>query len=101
MRLRHEPLEIVDEAFAAVFRVLEMAANVDRLFRAHFLAVPAEDAPELVYLEEQRIPIAVLVFSGHQLDAVCRAHRRAQPAGDALGLSVLRREHAMCATPAW
>src|SRR5579884_823049 len=100
MRLRHQPLEIADEAFATVFRVLEMPPEVNRLFRTHFLAVSAEDAAELVDLEHERIPVAVLVLARDELDAVRRADRRTQPAGDALRLAVLRRQHAMRSAPA-
>src|SRR5687768_14592634 len=101
MRLRHQPLEIVHEPVAAVFRVLVMPAYVNRLFGTHFLAVATEDAAELVDLEHQRVPIAFLVLAGHQLDAVRRTHGGAQSARDALRLPVLRREHAVCAAPAW
>src|SRR5688500_12620130 len=99
MRLRHQALEVVDEALAAVLRILVMATDVDRLLRPHFLAVAAEDATELVDLEHERIAIPLLVLARHELDAVGRAHRRAEAAGDALRLAVLRREHAMGAAP--
>src|SRR5688572_8728928 len=87
MGLRDEPLEIVDESVATVLRVLVVAADVNRFFRADFLAVAAEDAAELVDLEHERIAIALLVLPGHELDAICRAHRRAEPARDTLGLA--------------
>src|SRR4051812_16030775 len=99
MGLRHQPLEVVHEALAGVFRVLVVPANVDRLLRTHFLAVAAEDAAELVDLEHQRIAVALLVLARHQLDAVGRTDGRAQPARDAFRLAVLGREHAMRAAP--
>src|SRR3954452_15657969 len=77
MRLRHKALEIVDEALAAVLRVLVVPADVDRFLRADFLAVAAEDAAELVDLEYERIAVALLVFTRHELDAVRRADGRA------------------------
>src|SRR6185436_1316734 len=77
MRLIHQPLQIVDESLAAVLRVLVMPSDVNRLFGAHLLAVTAEDAPELVDLEHERIAIAFLVLAGNELDAVGRAHGRA------------------------
>src|SRR6185437_3341573 len=69
-RLGHQPLEIVDEPFPAVFRILIMTADVDGLLGAHLLAVAAEDAPELVDLEYQRISIAMLILTRHELDAI-------------------------------
>src|SRR5262245_20288556 len=100
MRLRHQPLEVVDEAFAAVVRVLIVPADVNRLFWADLLAVAAEDAAELVDLEHEWIAISLLVLSRHELDAVGRAHRGTEPARHALRLAVLRREHAMRPAPA-
>src|SRR5690606_26386277 len=83
----------------AVLRVLVVTAQVNGLLRTHLLAVAAEDAAELVNLEDQGIAVPFLVFARNQLDAVRRAHRRTQPAGDALGLARLRREHAVSSTP--
>src|SRR5437867_1174782 len=99
MRLRHQSLEIVDESFARVLGVLVVASDVDRFLRADLLTVTAEDAAELVDLEHQRIPIPVLIFAGNELDAVGGTHGRAETAGDALRLAILRRQHAMCASP--
>src|SRR5262245_65771545 len=99
MRLRHEPLEVVDEPFTTVLRVLIVPANVNRFLRANLLAVPAEDAAELVDLEHERVAISLFVLAGDQLDAIGRAHRGAQTARDALGLAVFRREHAVRAAP--
>src|SRR4051812_9080274 len=73
MRLRHQSLEVVDETLAAVFGVLVVAADVDRLFRADFLTVSTENASKLINFEHQRISVAVLVFTRDQLDAVGRA----------------------------
>src|SRR5687767_2340891 len=101
MRLCHQPLEVVHEPFAAVLRVLVVPAHVNRFLGADFLAVAAEDAPELVDLEHQRIAIALLVLARHELDAIRRTDRWAQPARDALGFPVLRREHPVRPTPAW
>src|SRR5205085_5198922 len=100
MRLRHHPLQVVDELFAAVFGVLVMPSQVDRLFRADLLAIAAEDAAELIDLEHERIPIAILVLTRNELDAVRWTYRRTQTAGDALRFAVFGREHAMCAAPA-
>src|SRR4051812_48924211 len=100
MRLSHEALEVVDEPFARVLRVLVVPPHVDRFLRADFLAVAAEDAAELVDLEHERITISLLVLTGHELDAVGRTHRGAQAAGDALRLAILRGEHPVRAAPA-
>src|SRR4051812_3266503 len=100
MRLRHQPLEVVHEPFAAELGVLVVSTHVDRLLRAHLLAIAAEDAAELVDLEYEGIAIALLVLARHELDAVGRADGRAETAGDALRLPILRREHAMRAAPA-
>src|SRR5579863_2405152 len=64
VRLGHQTLEIVHESVAAVFGVLVVAPDVDCLFGAHFLAIPAEDAAELVNLEHQRVPVPVFVLAG-------------------------------------
>src|SRR5256885_3398453 len=100
MRLGAQPLQIVHEAVARVLRVLVMHPHVDRLLGAHFLAVAAEYAAELVDLVDQRIAVAVLVLSGHELDAVRRADLRTQAAGDALGAPLLVGEHAVRPAPA-
>src|SRR6478752_7443125 len=100
MRLGRQPLEVVDEPLAAVLRVLVVPTDVDRFLRAHLLAVAAEDAAELVDLEHERVAVPLLVLAGHELDAVGRADARAEAAGDALRLAVLRREHAMRPPPA-
>src|SRR4051794_23939697 len=99
MRLRHQALQVIHEAFPAVLGVLVMTTDVNRLLRTHLLAVAAEDAAELVDLEHERIAISLLVLAGHELDAVRRADGGTQTAGDALGLAVLRREHAMRTAP--
>src|SRR5512138_508556 len=99
MRLRHQPLEIVHEPFAAVLRVLVVPPDMNRLFRADFLAVATEDAAELIDLEHERIAVALLVFAWYELDAVGRAHCRAETARDAFRLAGLGREHTMRATP--
>src|SRR6266550_1383532 len=101
MRLRHQPLEIVHEPFAAVFRVFVMPPDVNRFLRTHFLTVAAEDAPELVDLEQQGIAIALLVFARYELDTVRRADRRTQTARDALRFAVFGREHTVRSAPAW
>src|SRR3954471_10737600 len=93
MRLRHQPLEIVDESLAAVLRVLVVATDVNRLLGTHLLAVPAEDAAEFVDLEDQRIAISRLVLTRDELDAVRRADRRTQAATDALRLAIFGRQH--------
>ena len=63
MRLRHEPLEIVDKTFPAVLGVLVVAADVNSLLRTNLLAVATENAPELVDLEDQRIAVPFLVLA--------------------------------------
>src|SRR4051812_15440551 len=100
MRLRHQPLEVIHEPFAAVLGVLVMTPDVNRLLRADFLAIAAEDAAEFVDLEDQWIAIALLVFTRHQLDAVRRTDRWTQSAAHAFRLAVLGGEHAMRAAPA-
>src|SRR6266850_6133140 len=72
MRLRHQPLQVVDEAFARVLRVFVVPPDVNRLLGADFLTVAAEDATELIDLEHQWIAVPLLIFAGHQLDAVRR-----------------------------
>src|SRR5206468_4303366 len=57
MRLCRQALEIVDEAVAGILGVLVVHPDVDRFLRAHFLAVAAEDATELVDLVNQRIAV--------------------------------------------
>src|SRR5437016_7375696 len=99
MGLRHQPLEVVDEPFAAVFRILIVPPDVDRLFRAHLLAIAAENAAELVDLEDEWIAVAVLVLTWNELDAIRRAYRWAQTAGDAFGFAVFGREHTVRAPP--
>src|SRR5881394_4442793 len=100
MCLRRQPLEIVDKPVARVFRVLVVHADMNRLFGAHFLAVAAEDAAELVDLVDQRIAVSRFVLARYELDAIRRANLRAQSAGDALGAALLVGEHAMRAPPA-
>src|SRR5262245_7904166 len=99
MRLRHQPLEVVDESLATVLGVLVVPSDVDRFLRTHLLAVAAEDAAELVDLEDQRITVPLLVLARHELDAVRRTYRGTEAAGHTLGLAVLRGEHAVRATP--
>src|SRR3712207_4913020 len=99
MRLGHETLEVVHEAFAAVLGVLVVAADVDRLLGTDLLTVAAEDAAELVDLEDQRIAVPILIFARYQLDAVRRADRRTEAAGDALRLPRLRHQHAVGPPP--
>src|SRR5258705_12140775 len=99
VRLRAQPLEVVHEPVARVLRVLVVHAHVDRLLGADLLAVAAEHAAELVDLVDQRIPVAFLVFPGHELDAVRRADLGTQAARDALGPSLLVGEHAVRASP--
>src|SRR5437867_7509538 len=81
MCLRRQPLEIVDKPVARVFRVLVVHADVDRLFGAHFLAVAAEDAAELVDLVDQGIAVTLFVLARSEehtselqspYDLVCR-----------------------------
>src|SRR5690349_4843109 len=100
VRLRAQPLQIVDEAVARVLGVFVMHADVNRLFGADFLAVTAEHAAELVDLVDQRVAVAVLVLPRHELDAVGGTDLRAQAAGDALGAALLVGQHAVCAAPA-
>src|SRR6185503_736878 len=100
MGLRGQPLQIVDEAVARVLRVLVVHAHVDRLFRAHLLAVAAEDAAEFVDLVNQRVAMALFVLAGDELDAVGGTDLRAQPARHALRASLLVGEHPVGAAPA-
>src|SRR5687767_11582324 len=100
MRLGAEPLQIVDEPVARVLRVLVVHADVNRLFRAHFLAVAAEDAAELVDLVNQGIAVSLLVFAGDELDAVGGTDLGAQAARDAFRAALLVGEHPVRAAPA-
>src|SRR5216110_500247 len=95
MRLRRQPLEVVDETVAGVLRVLVVHPYMDRLFRAHFLAVAAEDAAELVDLVDQRIAVALFILARHELDAVGGTDLGAEPARDAFGPALLVGEHAV------
>src|SRR5690348_7785078 len=100
MGLGAQPLEIVDESVARILGILVVHAHVDRFLRAHLLAVAAEYAAELVDLVDQRIAVPVLVFAGHELDAIRGTDLRAQPARHALGPSLLVGQHAVGAAPA-
>src|SRR5690606_15707638 len=97
--LRMEPLQVIDEPVPAVLRVLVVLAHVDGLFGADFLAVAAEDAAEFVDLVDQRVPVPVLVFPRHQLDAVGGTDLGAEAAGHALGAPLLVGEHPVRAAP--
>src|SRR5439155_25392261 len=99
MRLRRQPLEIVDETFPAVLRILVMAADVNRFFGTHLLAVSAEDAAELVDFENEWITIPFFVFSRHELDAVRRTYGRTKPARDAFCFARFSGQHSMRSTP--
>src|SRR5688572_12763007 len=99
MRLRREALEIVDEAVARVLRILIVHADVNRFLGAHFLAIAAEDAAELVDLVNQRIAMALFVLARDELDAVGGADLRAQAARHALGAPLLVGEHAVGPAP--
>src|ERR1043166_5180902 len=100
MRLRRQALEIVDEAVARVLGVLVVHADVNCFLRAHFLAVAAEDAAELVNLVNQRIAVALLVLAGNELDAVRGTDLRAQSARHTLRSALLVGEHPVRAAPA-
>src|SRR2546425_1393757 len=95
-----EAFQIVHEAIARILGVLVVHAHVDGLFGADLLAVAAEDAAELVDLVNQRIPVALLILAGDQLDAVGGADLRAQAARHALGPALLVGKHAVRAAPA-
>src|SRR2546423_14362503 len=100
VRLIHQALQIVNESFTAVFRVLVMPTEVDRFLGTNFLAVPAENATELIDLEHQRVTIPFLVLSWLELDAVGGPYRRTKSARDPARLARLSREHALRAAPA-
>src|SRR2546423_2948167 len=100
VRLIHQALQVVDKAIPAILGILVMASDVDRLLRTNLLTVAAEDAAKFVDLEDERVAVPFLVLARHQLDAVRRADRRTQTAGDTSGLSRLGRQHAVCAAPA-
>src|SRR5690349_13039583 len=99
MRLRHQALEVIDETGAAVLRILIMTPEVNGLLGTHFLAIPAENAAEFIDLEHERIAIPFLILARHELDAVRRAHRRAESAGDALRLARLGGQHPVRPAP--
>src|SRR5882672_3276851 len=100
MRLIHQPLQVIDEALAAVLRILVVASHVDRLFGANLLTVATEDAAELIDLEHEQIPIPFLVLSRNELDTVRGTHCRTEAARDTACLAGLGREHSMRAAPA-
>src|SRR5262249_17865073 len=83
--LRREPLQIVHEPIPRVLRVLVVHAHVNRFLGTNLLAISTEDAPELVDLVDQRIPVALLVLAWHQLDAVGGADLGTEPARHTLG----------------
>src|SRR6266496_4116183 len=100
MRLRRQALEIVDEPVARILGVLVVHPDVDRLLGAHFLAVAAEDAAELVDLVDQRIAVALFILARHELDAVRGADLRAETARHAPRSALTVGEHAVRPTPA-
>src|SRR6185437_7094727 len=100
MRLRHKSFQIVHMPFSAVLRVLVVLSDVDRVFRAHFLTVPAEYATEFVDLEHERVPVSVLVLAGHELDAIRRTDARAEAARYAARLAVFLGKHPVSSAPA-
>src|SRR5205823_9149976 len=73
--------------------------HVDHHYMTDFLEIPAEHAAEFVDLVNERVAVARLVFSGHELDAVGRADLGTESARDALGASLLVGEHAVRAAP--
>src|SRR6266536_2009227 len=99
MRLRRQPLEVIDKSRSAVFSVLVVTADVDRFVGTNFLAVAAEYAAELVNLEDQRIPVSLFVFAGHELDAVRRTDGGTQSAGDTFRFPRFRRQHPVRTPP--
>src|ERR1700687_1462857 len=98
LRLIHQTLQVVDEAFPAILGILVMASDVDRLFRTNFLAKAAEDATKLVDLEDERVAVALLVLARYQLDAVRRTDRRTESTGDTSRFSGLGGQHPVRAT---
>ena len=70
MVLLHEAVQVVNEPIPGVFRVLEVNPEVDGFYRADLLAHPTEDAPELVDLVDNGIPVPLVVFSPHEAEAV-------------------------------
>src|SRR5665213_1953500 len=92
-------LRVTNVTFATVLGIFIVLANVNRVFRADFLTVATEDAPEFIDLEDERVAIAVLVLSWHQLDAVGWTDARAQTTSDAPRLAVLLGEHPMRSAP--
>src|SRR5688500_5421793 len=100
MILRHQPVQVVNEAVARELRVFEVAAEMDRFDRAYFLAHTAVYAAELVDLINDRIAVALIVLTRHQPDAVRRTHGRAQPARHAFRTAVRVLLHDVRATPA-
>src|SRR5687768_156105 len=99
VRLCHQSLEVVHEPLSAVLGILVVPPDVDRFLGAHLLAVAAEDAAELVDLEDQRVAVALLVLTRDELDAVRGTYGGTQPARDALRLARFGGEHAMRAAP--
>src|SRR6185437_3888960 len=99
MGLRAQALQIVDEAVPRILGVLVVPAHVDRLFGADFLAITAEHAAEFVDFVDQRIPVSLLVLTGHQLDAVRRTDLGAETARYTLRATLLVGEHAVRPAP--
>jgi hypothetical protein len=99
MILLHETVQIIHEPLSSIFGVLEVDPHVDGLHRTDLLAHPAEDAPELVDLINDGIPVALIILPTHEPDAVRGANRGAKPAGHTLGSAVGVNLHPVGASP--
>ena len=99
MILLHEAVQVVHEPLPGVFSVLEVNPEVDRFYRADLLAHPAEDAPELVDLVDNGIPVPLVVFSPHEADAIGGTDGGAKAAGHTLRPSIGMDIHAMSSPP--
>ena len=99
MVLLHEAVQIVNEPLPSVFSVLKVDTYVNGLHGTDLLAHPAEDAPELVDLVDDGVPIPLVVLPTHQADAVGRTNRGAEPAGHTLGATIGVNFHSVCSPP--
>ncbi len=85
MVLLHEPVKVVHEPVSGIFGVLVMDPNMDGLDGTHLLAHSAEDAPELIDLVNDGVPVTLVILPAYQADTVGGTDRGAESAGHTLG----------------
>src|SRR5690606_3460166 len=100
MILRHQAVQVVDEALTRVLRILVVLPDVDRLDRTLVLPHAAADAADRIDLVAHRVALPLAVLAGARADAVRRADRGAEAARAALRPAVRMHRHAVGAAPA-